>query len=100
MIVIGTAVIVAAVIVRRVLGQGFGRHPKLKYFFNYNLVIVITSMFYLPLCVSIVEDFDDLKQGGTPIGALMIINHIMSGLSAVGIWVYLFFVYKVLNRKD
>jgi hypothetical protein len=93
MIVIGTAVIVAAVIVRRVLGQGFGRHPKLKYFFNYNLVIVITS-------VSIVEDFDDLKQGGTPIGALMIINHIMSGLSAVGILVYLFFVYKVLNRKD
>lgn len=61
--VILLVVVAAALIVRRTIGQGASRYPKLKYFFNYNLIILVGHVIFLPLCLSIVKDLTYLGRG-------------------------------------
>lgn len=90
----------AAGIVRYFLGQGAGNFPKIKYFFNYNFLILVTTITYLPLCVSIVFNFADLIQGGTPVSVLMVFNHILCCVFLALVFVGVYQVGKLLNRDD
>jgi|JI6StandDraft_1071083.scaffolds.fasta_scaffold35930_2 hypothetical protein len=60
-IVVLALVVIAALFVRRFIGQGASRYPKVKYFFNYNLLILVYDMTFLPLCVSIIRDLNLLS---------------------------------------
>jgi hypothetical protein len=86
-------------LVRYLLGQGAGNYPKIKYLFNYNLLLLVGIITYLPLCVSIVFDYADLIDGGSPVSFLMILSHILSTIFLILTLISVYQIGLLLNRK-
>lgn len=98
-IVILATVAIAALVVRSLLGQGANRYPKLKYFFNYNLVILAYHMVFLPLCVSISRDLSLLGRRTETTNTMMIINHVVCVLFLALVLFSFYGVGRILNAK-